>query len=237
MNKESTPTYQKVAETLDAGLRKYMLNVFSYMSYGLALTAIVAYFISTSSFAISVLFSSPIIFWIVALSPLGISIYLVSKIGSMSPEKAKTLFFVYAAMLGLSLSSIFLIYSAASIVHTFFVASSMFLSMVIYGYVTQKDLTNFGSFLMMGLIGLIIASVVNIFVQGSTLSLVISAIGVIIFTGLTAYDTQVIKSYYVESDAQSTSEKKAILGAMRLYLDFINLFLYLLRFLGSRSND
>jgi FtsH-binding integral membrane protein len=155
----------------------------------------------------------------------------------MSPEKAKALFFGYAAILGLSLSSIFFVYSTFSIAYTFFVTASMFLSMVIYGYVTKKDLTNFGSFLMMGLIGLIIASIVNMFMRSSATSLVISAIGVIVFTGLTAYDTQIIKSYYIDSDSSATSEKKAIIGAMRLYLDFVNLFLYLLRFLGNRSNN
>lgn len=237
MQKNSAQSYQKAANIIDAGLRQYMLNVFSYMSGGLAVTALVAYITSTSAAFMSLLFSSTLLFWIVALAPLGISIYLVSRISSMSPEKAKALFFGYAAVLGLSLSSIFFVYSTFSIAYTFFVTSSMFLSMVIYGYITKKDLTSFGSFLMMGLIGLIIASIVNIFMRSPVTSLVISAIGVIVFTGLTAYDTQVIKSYYIESDSSATSEKKAIIGAMRLYLDFVNLFLYLLRFLGNRSNN
>ncbi len=237
MQKNSTQSYQKATNIIDAGLRQYMLNVFSYMSGGLAVTALVAYITSTSAAFMSLLLSSTLLFWIVALAPLGISIYLVSRISNMSPDKAKALFFGYAAVLGLSLSSIFFVYSTFSIAYTFFVTSSMFLSMVIYGYVTKKDLTSFGSFLMMGLIGLIIASIANIFMRSPATSLVISAIGVIIFTGLTAYDTQIIKSYYIESDSSPTSEKKAIIGAMRLYLDFVNLFLYLLRFLGNRSNN
>jgi len=233
MQKEPVQSYQKVANIIDAGLRQYMLNVFSYMSGGLAVTAFVAYIASTSQAFMSFLLSSPSTYWLIALAPLGIAFYLIFRISSMSPEKAKALFFGYAAMLGLSLSSIFLIYSTASIAQTFFVTSSMFLSMVIYGYVTKRDLTSFGSFLLMGLIGLIIAGVVNVFMKSSVASLVISAIGVIVFTGLTAYDTQVIKSYYTELDSDGTSEKKAIIGAFRLYLDFINLYLYLLRFLGK----
>ena len=235
--KDPVQSYQKVAEVVDAGLRQYMLSVFSYMSGGLAVTALVAYFASKSPAFISLLFSSSLLFWLVVLAPLGIAIYLITKISRISPEKAKTLFFGYAAILGLSLSSIFFFYSTASIAHTFFVTSSMFLSMVIYGYVTKRDLTSFGSFLIMGLIGLIIASIVNIFTRSPVAHLVISAIGVIVFTGLTAYDTQMIKSYYMESDSYVISEKKAIIGAFKLYLDFINLFLYLLRFLGGRSGD
>lgn len=238
MKKENigVQSYQQVSANIDLGLRQYMLNVFSYMSGGLAVTALVAYIASTSAAFMSFLFSSPLLYWTIALAPLGIAFYLMARISRISPETAKALFFGYAALLGLSLSSIFLMYSGISIAQTFFVTSSMFLSMVIYGYVTEKDLTSFGSFLIMGLIGLIIASIVNIFVGSSVMSLVISAIGVIIFTGLTAYDTQVIKGYYKELDSSDVSTKKAIIGAFRLYLDFINLFLYLLRFLGNRKD-
>ncbi|MBQ7674283.1 MAG: Bax inhibitor-1/YccA family protein [Alphaproteobacteria bacterium] len=233
MAKETSSSYSKVAQLVDAGLRDYMRTVFAYMSGGLAITALVAYFASTSSDFMHFLFSSSLVFWIVALAPLGISLYLVGKISSIPVSTARTLFFVYSGVLGLSLSSIFLVYSHQSIATTFFVASSMFLGMVIYGYATERDLTNFGSFLFMGLIGLIIASIVNIFMKSGVASLVISAIGVVVFTGLTAFDAQVIKSYYLESDSSEISEKKAVLGALNLYLDFINLFLYLLRFLGS----
>lgn len=229
-------SYQKVSGYVDIGLRKYMLNVFSYMSVGLGITAVIAYFVSSSPAIIAFLFSSRLVFWVIALAPLALSVYLIARISHITSSTAKMLFFTYAALLGLSLSSIFLVYSSMSIAYTFFATSSMFLSMVIYGYTTGRDLTNFGSFLFMGLIGLIIASIINIFTHSPIISLVISAIGVIIFTGLTAYDTQVIKSYYLDSDASDVSEKKAIIGALRLYLDFINLFLYLLRFLGVRSN-
>ncbi|MDR1375500.1 MAG: Bax inhibitor-1/YccA family protein [Holosporaceae bacterium] len=236
MKDKVTSFYKEAAGVLDAGLRKYMLNVFSYMSVGLALTAIVAYSLSNSVTFMLALFSSPVVSWILALVPFGISIYLSVRIASMSAERAKWLFIAFAVCLGISLSSIFMVYSSASIAYTFFVTSSMFLAMVIYGYVTEKDLTGAGSFLIMGLMGVIIASIVNIFLRSSVTELVLSIIGVIIFTGLTAYDTQRIKSYYFDSDSAEASEKKAIFGALQLYLDFINLFLYALRFLGVRRD-
>ncbi|MDR2157977.1 MAG: Bax inhibitor-1/YccA family protein [Holosporaceae bacterium] len=230
------PFYKDAVNAVDVGLRRYMLNVFSYMSGGLALTAVIAYLASRSQGLVSLLFSNPLVFFIIALAPLGISIYLSMKIATISMEKAKILFFSYAACLGISLASIFIIYSGDSVAVAFFTTSSMFLSMVIYGYVTEKDLTGLGSFLIMGVIGLIIASIVNMFVGSSAFMFVVSALGIVIFVGLTAYDTQLIKSYYFDSDTVEISEKKAIFGALRLYLDFINCFLYVLRFLGSRKN-
>jgi FtsH-binding integral membrane protein len=172
----------------------------------------------------------------VMLIPFGISLYLVGKFESMSSEKVRTLFFVYAGCVGLSLSLFFVAYSSESIAGAFFVTSSMFLSMVIYGYVTEKDLTGFGSFLFMGVVGFVIASLVNFFWYNSVLSFVISIAGVVLFTGLTAYDTQVIKSYYLQSDSDEVGEKKAVYGAFRLYVDFINLFMYILRLMGSRRS-
>ncbi|GHU17597.1 membrane protein [Alphaproteobacteria bacterium] len=236
MRKERAQSYSEVKRFVDAGLRQYMLNVFSYMSVGLLLTAIVTYVASLSEAFMSFLFSSHVTFFIVALAPVGIVFYLGAKINDMSAATAKTLFFVYAASVGLSMASIMLIYTTASIVSTFFVTSSMFLSMVIYGYSTQKDLTSWGSFLLMGLVGILIAGIVNAFMRSSVASLVISAIGVIVFTGLTAYDAQRIKSYYLESDSSDTSGKKAVFGALSLYMDFINLFMHLLRFLGTRRD-
>lgn len=238
MYKENTNTssYSKVAQLIDAGLREYMRSVFTYMAGGLAITGLVAFFASRSEGFMILLLTSRPFFWVVTLMPLGIVIYLSAGISSISVDAAKSLFFAYAGTLGLSLSSIFLIYTGESIATTFFVTSSMFLGMVIYGYTTEKDLTSFGSFLFMGLIGLIIASIVNMFTQSGVFSLVISAVGVVIFTGLTAFDAQMIKSLYFESDATEVSEKKAVIGALRLYLDFINLFLYLLRFLGASRN-
>ncbi|GHU12215.1 membrane protein [Alphaproteobacteria bacterium] len=236
MKKGSVHSYSEVTRLVDVGLRKYMLNVFSYMSAGLFLTAIVAYVASLSEAFISFFLSSNLAFFVVALAPIAVVMYLSFKINSISAGKAKALFFAYAALLGLSMASIMVFYTTASIVSTFFVTSSMFLSMVVYGYSTQKDLTSFGSFMFMGLIGIFVAGIVNMFLHSTVTSLVISAIGVIVFTGLTAYDTQVIKSFYLESDSSDASEKKAVFGALQLYMDFINLFLHLLRFLGSRRD-
>ena len=236
MKNEATPFYKDAAAAVDAGLRKYMLNVFSYMSAGLAISAIVAYFASTSPAIMSMFFSSPMSAVLIMLVPLGITIYLSAKIADISASTAGTLFVVFAACLGLSLAPIFLVYSGESIAYTFFITSAMFLSMVVYGYVTEKDLTSFGAFLFMGLIGLIIASVVNLFLRSSAFMFAISAIGVVIFTGLTAYDTQVIKSIYFSDDSADVSQKKAIYGALKLYLDFVNLFLYILKFIGVKRN-
>jgi FtsH-binding integral membrane protein len=206
------------------------------MSIGLFLTALVGGLAASSSALCSVIFSSRLTYFVVAFAPMGIAIYLGAKINDISAEKARTLFFVYSGLLGLSLSSLVLIYTAASLCYTFFVASSMFLSMALYGYTTQKDLTGWGSFLFMGLVGIVIAGLVNIFLQHQVFDLVISAIGVIVFTGLTAYDMQNIKGIYMDSDSTEVGSKKAVIGALHLYLDFINLFLHLLRFLGSRRN-
>ena len=232
--KDETTFYNGAVTSLDLGLRKYMLSVFSYMSAGLALTALVAYMFGNSASAMSLLFSSPGLALLLAIVPFGIAMYLSFGISKMSADQARTLFFVYAGTLGISLAPIFAIYAMVSIAQTFFVTSAMFLSMVIYGYTTGKDLTNLGSFLFMGLIGLIVASLVNLFMRSTMADLIISAIGVVIFVGLTAYDTQKIKSYYMESEANETREKKAVFGALQLYLDFVNLFLYLLRFMGRR---
>lgn len=237
MNERVTrQSYEKVAEYIDAGLRQYMLNVFSYMSAGLGLTALVAYFLAATG-AVYAVFSNPLLYWISILAPFGLAMYLIMRISSIEQSTARTMFFAYAVLLGVSMSSIFVLYSAMSIASTFFTTSAMFLSMVIYGYATDKDLTSFGSFLFMGLIGLIIASIFNIFIGSTVMNLVISAIGVIIFTGLTAFDAQKIKGYYLESDSSEVSGKKAIIGALQLYLDFVNLFLYLIRFLGVRSSN
>lgn len=237
MNERVTrQSYEKVAEYIDAGLRQYMLNVFSYMSAGLGLTALVAYFLAATG-AVYAVFSNPLLYWISVLAPFGLAMYLIMRISSIEQSTARTMFFAYAVLLGVSMSSIFVLYSAMSIASTFFTTSAMFLSMVIYGYATDKDLTSFGSFLFMGLIGLIIASIFNIFIGSTVMNLVISAIGVIIFTGLTAFDVQKIKGYYLESDSSEVSGKKAMIGALQLYLDFVNLFLYLIRFLGMRSSN
>lgn len=235
MKEKVSSFYEGIAVETDVGLRKYMLSVFSYMSAGLALTAVLAYIISSSATLIGMLFSSAILSICIMLAPLFIAMYMRNRLHTISASKAKLLFFLYAASMGIALSPIVLVYNSTIIATAFFISASMFLSVVIYGYATEKDLTSIGSFLFMGLIGLIISSVVNLFLQNSMMDLVISLVGVIIFTGLTAYHTQTIKSYYFESDASEITEKKAIFGASILYICFINLFLSVLKLLSRRD--
>ena len=236
MKNQISSFYKDAAAVVDAGLRKYMLKVFSHMSLGLAVTALVAYFVSTSPTFMQSVLSSPILMWGLLFAEFGVVIYLSSRIDKMSVQTSQLCFYSYALLSGISFAPIFLIYTGESITTTFFVTSATFLSMVIYGYTTNKDLTGMGSFFMMGLFGLIIVSFVNIFLGNSALHFVTSIIGLVIFIGLTAWDAQVIKSLYFEGESQEASEKKSIMGALRLYLDFINMFLYLLRFLGNRRN-
>tara|TARA_B100000678_G_scaffold266157_1_gene250847 strand:- start:137 stop:790 length:654 start_codon:yes stop_codon:yes gene_type:complete len=172
--------------------------------------------------------------WLVMLAPLGIVFYMSFGINKMSAAKAQTTFWIFAALMGLSLSSILLVYTGMSITRVFFICSATFGAMSIYGYTTKRDLTKLGSFLMMGLIGIIIASIVNIFMKSSMMYFVISILGVLIFVGLTAYDTQKIKNMYAASDTGELMGKKAVMGALTLYLDFINLFIMLLRLFGQR---
>jgi len=226
---------------IDQGLRSYMLKVYNLMAIGLAITGLAAYFAFT--FAVSdgqltafgaAIYTSPLK-WVVIFAPLALVFFLSFRINSMSVSAAQTTFAVYAALVGLSLSSIFLIYTGQSVVQTFFVTAASFGALSLYGYTTRRDLSAMGSFLMMGLFGLIIASIVNIFLASSALDFAISAIGVLIFAGLTAWDTQKIKEMYFEADSADVAGRKAIMGALTLYLDFINLFLFLLRFLGNRD--
>ncbi|MBE6447473.1 MAG: Bax inhibitor-1/YccA family protein [Alphaproteobacteria bacterium] len=235
MKDKVTSFYKDAAAAVSLGLRNYMLKVFTHMSIGLAFTAIVSFAISTSPALMRTLFATGLQ-WIVLLAPLGIVLFLSARIAHLSSEAATAWFYAYSASVGASLAPIFLVYTGESIVTTFFIASSMFLSMVIYGYTTEKDLTGVGSFLIMGLFGVVIASIVNIFVRSSVTSLIISIVGVLVFTGLTAFDAQRIKSMYFDGDAQDITEKKAIFGALSLYMDFINLFLYILRMLGARRD-
>lgn len=219
---------------IDAGLRQYMLRVYNYMAGGLALTGIVAYLAAASGFYYSIA-HSPIVY-LVMFAPLAVVLFLSFRIQQMSLGTAQLSFWVYAGLVGLSLGGIFLIYTGASIALTFFATAGMFLAMSLYGYTTQRDLTGMGSFLWMGLIGIIIASLVNLFVHSSGLQFAISIIGVIVFTGLTAWDTQRIKEMYWAGDGEVVAGKKAIMGALQLYLDFVNLFLMLLQFMGDRRN-
>ena len=242
LNKTSTT---KKTVLMDEGLRAYMLKVYNYMATGVLLTGMVALL----TFKMSVVTEGGSIIalteignaiylsglkWIIMLAPLGIVFYMSFGINKMSSSKAQTVFWIFAGLMGLSLSSILLVYTGLSVTRVFFITSATFGAMSIYGYTTKRDLTKFGSFLMMGLIGIIIASLVNIFLKSSMMYFVISILGVLIFVGLTAYDTQKIKNMYVASDSGEVIGKKAIMGALTLYLDFINLFIMLLRLFGQR---
>ncbi len=219
---------------MDEGLRAYMLRVYNYMASGLLLTGIVAYGTAQSETLMGAIFGTPLM-WVVFLAPLGIVFFLSARINKMSAAAAQTTFWIYAGLMGLSLASIFVVYTGTSIARVFFITASVFGAMSLYGYTTKRDLSAFGSFLFMGLIGVVIASLVNIFLQSSMMQFVISVIGVLVFTGLTAYDTQAIKSNYVESDGDAVAAKKSIMGALRLYLDFLNLFLMLMQLFGNRQ--
>ena len=233
MQRDYQSAVQRSAE-IDIGLRSYMVSVYSYMAMGLGLTGFVAFFAAQSPELMNAIFGTPLS-WLVMLAPVGIVFFLSARINSLSLSTARNTFWIYSALMGLSLSSIFFIFTGQSIARLFFISSSIFGTMSIYGYTTKKDLTSFGSFLMMGVIGIVIASLVNLFIRSSALQLVVSVIGVLIFTGLTAYDTQMIKEGYNEYESSEIAGKKAIFGALQLYLDFINLFISLIQIFGEKK--
>ena len=231
---------------IDEGLRAYMLKVYNYMTIGLLITGLVAYFFGKASVVSNemgqivglteignLLLNSPLQ-WVIMLAPLGFIFFLQARIQTMSVSSAQTTFWLFATIMGLSLCYIFIVFTQSSIVRVFFITSGTFGAMSLYGYTTKRNLSNFAGFLMMGVIGLIIAMVVNIFMQSSAIQFMISIVGVIVFTGLTAYYTQTIKNMYYAGDSEEASSKKAILGALSLYLAFINLFIMLLQLLGQR---
>ena len=234
-NARRTSHGMAVGAQIDAGLRAHMQRVYSYMAGGLALTGIVAYAAAVSGFYQSIA-GTPLI-WIVMLAPLGFVLALSFGIQRMSSATATVLFWVYAAVMGLSLGSIFLVYTGTSVARVFFITAATYGAMSFYGYTTKSDLSGFGSFLLMGLIGIVIASLVNVFIGSSALQFAISIIGVVVFVGLTAYDTQRIKEMYLESDTGEIAGKKAVLGALALYLDFINPFMMLLQLFGQRREN
>lgn len=221
------------APAIDQGLRAYMLKVYNYMASGLALTGIIAMLTASSQTMLQAIYGTPLQ-WVVFLAPLAFVLIMSFGMNKLSPAALQALFWSFAGVMGLSLASIFVVYTGASIARVFFITAGTFAAMSLWGYTTKRDLSGFGSFLMMGLIGMLIAMVVNIFLQSSALHFIISGVGVLVFTGLTAYDTQRIKSIYAESDGAATMSKKAIMGALTLYLDFINLFIMLMQFLGER---
>ena len=247
-NRQNIQSRKTSVEThvIDEGLRAYMLKVYNYMASGILITGFISLFLFKLSVVTSAdgsiagltsvgnaLYNSALM-WVVMLAPLGVVFYMSFGIRKMSAAKAQGTFWVFAALMGASLSSIFLIYTGASITRVFFITAGTFGSMSIYGYTTKRDLTKFGSFLMMGLFGIIIASIVNMFMKSTMMYYVISILGVLIFVGLTAYDTQKIKNMYLASDSGEMMGKKAVMGALTLYLDFINLFIMLLRLFGQR---
>jgi FtsH-binding integral membrane protein len=220
---------------VDAGLRQHMLRVYNYMTGGLAVTGIVAYVAAASGFYARIA-HTPLL-WVVMFAPLVVVLFMSFRLQQMSLGAVQAAFWGYAALMGLSMAGIFLVFTGTSIALTFFVSAAMFLAMSLWGYTTKRDLSGMGSFMMMGLFGIIIASVVNLFMHSTGLQFAISALGVIIFTGLTAWDTQRIKEIYFEGMGPEWAGKSAVWGALTLYLDFINLFMMLLQFLGVRRND
>jgi uncharacterized protein len=234
------------AAAIDAGLRAYMIRIYNYMAAGVALTGIVSYLTFNAAAVTNeagkitgltpfgqAIFGGPLMI-VLFIGTLGMVFFLSFRINKLQVGTALTLFMVYAGLLGLMLSSVFMTYTGASITRTFFISAASFGALSLYGYTTQRDLSPIGSFLIMGLFGLILAMVVNIFLKSSGLDFAISGIGVLIFAGLTAWDTQKIKEMYSVNDDGTVAGRKAVMGALTLYLDFINLFLFLLRFMGDR---
>ncbi|MGZ8282396.1 MAG: Bax inhibitor-1/YccA family protein [Allosphingosinicella sp.] len=232
---QPTATADRAEVAVDAGLRSYMLSVYNYMASGVLWTGIVALGFAMSGAAAQVFYGGGILKWVIIFSPILLVMALSFGSQRMSTGTAQALYWVFATVMGLSMSVIPLIYSGTSIAATFFATSAAFVSLSLWGYTTKKDLSGFGTFLIMGVVGLIVAMLANLFIQSDAMSMVISFIGVLLFAGLTAYDTQKIKSVYYHVAGTDMLGKAAILGALTLYLDFINMFQFLLSFMGSRE--
>jgi uncharacterized protein len=230
------PSYGRGVEgaNIDLGLRRYMLSVYNYMAVGLGVTGLVAYG-AVASGLYQQIAGTPWI-WLVMLAPILPVLFLSARIERISFGTAQAVFWGYAALMGLSLAGLLLVYTGTSVARVFFISAGTFAAMSAYGYSTGRDLARFGSFLMMGLIGIILASLVNIFVGSSALQFAVSVIGVLVFTGLTAYDTQRIKRVYTSASQAADLGKAALMGALTLYLDFINLFVMLLQLTGDRRD-
>lgn len=237
----STPNYgyrtgtgRQSAALFDEGLRQHMLSVYNYMALGLVLTGVVAFTVASVPALYVPIFSTPLK-WVVMLAPLAFVLLISFRIQAMSAAGAQTMFWAFCAVMGLSLASVFLVFTGTSIARTFFIAATMFGAMSLYGYTTRNDLSKFSSFLIMGLVGVIIAAVVNLFLGSTALQFAISVIGIFVFLGLTAWDTQTIKEQYAENIDQESRQKMAVWGAFSLYLNFINIFQLLLHFTGERE--
>ncbi|WP_026613125.1 Bax inhibitor-1/YccA family protein [Ensifer aridi] len=222
------------AALFDEALRQHMLRVYNYMGSGLIVTGLIAFIVGTTPALYVPIFSTPLK-WVVMLAPLAFVFFFSFRIQTMSAGAAQMAFWAFCAVMGLSLASVFLVFTGTSIARTFFIAATMFGATSLYGYVTKRDLSKFGSFLMMGLIGVIIASIVNIFLGSSALQFAISVIGIVVFVGLTAWDTQNIKEQYADHFDQASQQKLAVFGALSLYLNFVNIFQLLLNFTGERE--
>jgi FtsH-binding integral membrane protein len=222
------------AAELDEGLRRHMLRVYNHMGLGLVLTGIVAFFVASTPAIYQPIFGTPLK-WVVMFAPLAFVFFFSFRIHAISAATAQTLFWVFCGLMGLSLASVALVFTGTSIARTFFITAAMFGATSLYGYTTRRDLSRMGSFLFMGLIGVVIAAIVNIFLASSALQFVISVVGVLVFTGLTAYDTQNIKEQYAEAHGSESNSKLAVFGALSLYLNFINIFQLLLNFTGQRQ--
>ena len=218
----------------DEGLRRHMLRVYNYMALGLVLTGAVAFIVGTTPALYVPIFSTPLK-WVVMLAPLAFVLFFSFRMQSMSASGAQTMFWAFCGVMGLSMASIFLVFTGTSIARTFFIAATMFGATSLYGYTTKRDLSQFGSFLIMGLIGVVIASVVNIFLGSTMLQFIVSVVGILVFVGLTAWDTQSIKEQYADNFDQESQQKLAVFGAFSLYLNFINIFQLLLNLTGERE--
>ena len=234
-NRKVMSRAQAEVAAVDVGLRAYMLRVYNYMCVALALTGAVAFYVSTSPTLLQAIYGTPLM-WVVFLAPLGMVFFLSARIHKMSAGTAQTMFWFFAALVGLSLASIFIVYTGTSVARVFFITAGAFAGLSLVGYTTKRDLSGMRTFLFMGVIGLVIAMVVNMFLGSSGLQLLISVAGVLIFAALTAYDTQQIKLMYYEADSGEVATKKSIMGALRLYLDFLNMFIFLMHILGVSRN-
>lgn len=228
----SMPTSTMSGAAFDEGLRKHMLRVYNYMGLGLVITGLVAFFVASTPALYVPIFGSPLK-WVVMFAPLAFVLFFSFKVNTISAGAAQAMFWGFCAVMGLSMASIFLVFTGASIARTFFISAAMFGVMSLYGYTTKRDLTRFGSFLIMGLIGVVIASIVNIFLGSSMLQFAVSVIGILVFLGLTAWDTQTIKEQYAENAGAEANQKLAVMGALSLYLSFINIFQLLLSLTGQ----
>ena len=227
-------TVPRTREVFDAGLRSYMLSIYNYMTSGVLLTGVVA--LVTAYTGLAITFASGPLMWLVALSPLAIVFAMSFGVNKFSTTTLQAMFWGFAVLMGLSLSTIFLVYTGASIATTFFATAGAFAGLSLFGYTTKKDLSAFGTFLIMGVVGLMIAMLVNVFLKSTGLDLAISFLGVLIFAGLTAWDTQRLKASYAQMRGTEFAGKMVVMGALQLYLDFINMFLFLLRFMGNSRN-